>query len=55
MGNLLLIFGCAGFALYVIVKIIQSGIEHSDNDDKEQKEYLDNHSDDLPAPKDYEK
>lgn len=54
MGNLigiLIAVIAAGFGIWVIFKIIQAGIDDRKADDKEQKEYLDNHSEDLPSPK----
>ena len=58
MGNLLglILIGIAiGFTLFVIYKLIKAGLEDRREYDKDQKEYLDNYSEDLPYPKDREK
>lgn len=58
MGNIigLIVIGVAvGFSLYVIYKLIKAGLDDRNRDDKEQKEYLDNNSEDNPSPKNHEK
>ena len=58
MGNvigLVLIGIAAGFALFVTYKLIKAGLDDRNRDDKEQKDVIDNHSEDFPSPKNHEK